>query len=55
VRLYDTLKDGENAWNSYYLNCGTTLLTKRNIEAEIDNGSGGYYNGILSNIVEETG
>ena len=55
VRLYDTLRDGENSWNSYYLNCGTTLLTKRNIEAEIDNGSGGYFNGILSNIVEETG
>jgi ribonuclease HI len=53
VRLYDTKIDGENAWNAYNLNCRTTLQPKRNIEAEIDGGCG-YYNDILSKILEET-
>jgi hypothetical protein len=54
VRLYDTKRDGENAWNAYNLNCRTTLQPKRSIEAEIDSGCG-YYIGILSKILEETG
>jgi hypothetical protein len=54
VRLYDTVRDGQNAWNAYSRNCTTSLQTKRNIEAKIDPGCG-YYNGILSNILEETG
>jgi hypothetical protein len=53
VRLYDTLRDGQNAWNTYNSNCLTSLQTKRNIEEQIDSGCG-YYNGILSNILEET-
>jgi hypothetical protein len=54
VRLYDKVRDGQNAWNAYNSNCLTSLQTKRNIEAQIDSGCG-YYNDILSNILEETG
>jgi hypothetical protein len=36
------------------MNCKSSLQTKRNIEAQIANDDG-YFNGILSNIVSETG
>jgi ribonuclease HI len=54
VRLYDTVRDGNNAWNEYSSNCRTSLQSKRNIEAQIYNGQG-YHNSILSNILEEKG
>jgi hypothetical protein len=54
VRLYDTVRDGENAWNQFSLNCKSSLQTKRNIESQIDDGAG-YLNDILSNIIEEKG
>jgi hypothetical protein len=54
VRLYDSVSDGKNAWESYNLSTTTSLQSKRNIEAYIFNGSG-YMNDILSNIVEESG
>jgi ribonuclease HI len=54
VRLYDSVRDGEEAWNSYRLNCTSSLQTKRNIEDQIFNGSG-YMSNILSNIVDQAG
>jgi ribonuclease HI len=54
VRLYDCVREGQQAWQSYSLNCKSSLQTKRSIESQIFNGTG-YMSGILSNIVEETG
>jgi ribonuclease HI len=54
VRLYDNITDGENAWNAYSSNCKSSLQSKRNIESQLVDGCG-YFNGILSNIIEETG
>jgi ribonuclease HI len=40
VRLYDTVRDGENAWNAYSGRCKSLLQSKSNIEEQIYNGSG---------------
>jgi viroplasmin and RNaseH domain-containing protein len=54
VRLYDTIRDGENACNHFSLNCKSSLQTKRNIESQIDDGAR-YLNDILSNIIKKRG
>jgi ribonuclease HI len=54
VRLYDSIRDGKNSWDAYNVNCKTSLQSKRNIEAQIDDGCG-YVNGILSNILNDEG
>jgi viroplasmin and RNaseH domain-containing protein len=52
VRLYDNVKEGENAWEIYRKKITSTLLKKTRIEEIISN-NGGYYNAMLSNIVRK--
>jgi hypothetical protein len=52
--LYDSIRDGKNSWDAYNVNCKISLQSKRNIEAQIDNGCG-YVNEILSNILNDEG